>query len=188
MDFDDFQSTLSNKGDSSIFVRFYDRSVKTSELDRRGLAKYKTVVFVEKRTRDDPSRYDQPASKDDIMAFPVEYQRYQLQKKQTEEGTPLEQFAFLDTSQIESCHYYGIFTLEALVNLPKEKIETLNLEKEAEKAKKFLDMNKNNTSIADFEKREEEYKTKIYNLEEQISALKETIKALEENSKTKKER
>lgn len=187
MDFD-FQTALSNKTENSIFVRFYDRHIKTNDLDQRGLAKYKTVTFIEKRTRDDPSCYNQPARKDDILAFPLEYQRYQLQKKQMEDGTPLELFAFLDTSQIESCHYYGLFTLEALVALPQDKVEALNLVKEVEKAHVFLSLNKNNSAITAFEKKEEAYKTKIFNLEERLTALQKKIRSLEEKLKSTSEK
>ena len=72
--------------------------------------------------------------------------------------------------------------------LPQDKVEALNLVKEVEKAHVFLSLNKNNSAITAFEKKEEAYKTKIFNLEERLTALQKKIRYLEEKLKSTSEK
>lgn len=163
MDFDTYQQLIEqNKShlDDGVVARFYDRAVKTDELDVNGIPQFVTVCYCEIRIKDNTTEvFDQPATPDKIKRFPVEYARYQLSKKQVKEGHPLENFAFLTLSEIESCKYHGIFTLEALVELSETKIKELNLQKEQNIARNFLANNqqiKFSENIAELKKKYEE--------------------------------
>jgi len=183
-EFAEFQGAINNKGEDGVVARFYDKVVKTDKLTDKGLPVFETKCFVEIRIRDNNCDvYDQPADKEKIMRFPTEYNRYLIEKKQAEKGTPLNQFAFLTVAEIESLKFHGIFTVEALANLDDEKALQLGLENEKKLAKKFLTANAKNVKIADFEKKEKEYKKEIADLKKEIEELKEKVNQAKEDNK-----
>lgn len=173
MDFSTFQNMIDgHRGEEGVFARFYDRAVKSSEVNDNGLPIFNNKTFIEIRTKDNSDVYDQPAREDHQRRFPVEYSRYLLEKKQVTEGTPLNMFAFLTAAQFETCKSRGIFTVEVLAGIEDERAKALNLEQEKALAIKFVEGAKGNKAIADFAKKEKEYKAKIKKLEEEIKALK----------------
>lgn len=139
MDFAMFEKFANNSGsEEGVAARFYDRAVKTGEVGENGLPKFKLVCFCEIRIKDNTSEiYDQPASEEKIRRFPAEYARYQLGKKQVVDGTPLEQFAFLNRAEVETLKVHGIFTVEALAAVDPDKSRQLGLEEERQLAEKF---------------------------------------------------
>lgn len=173
-DFSMFQDLLNNsKGEEGVAARFYDRSVKTSKIDDNGMPVFENVTYVEIRMKDNNTDvYDQPADKEKIRRFPLEYQRYQLERKQIKDGTPLNQFAFLDAAQIDTLKVRGIFTVEALAELPEEKAVQLNVVREQELAAKFLANAKDNKVLLEWQEQEKAYQDEIKKLQEEIAALK----------------
>lgn len=173
-DFSMFQDLLNNsKGEEGVAARFYDRSVKTSKIDDNGMPVFENVTYVEIRMKDNNTDvYDQPADKEKIRRFPLEYQRYQLERKQIKDGTPLNQFAFLDAAQIDTLKVRGIFTVEALAELPEEKAAQLNVVREHELAVKFLENAKDNKVLLEWQEKEKAYQDEIKRLQEEIAALK----------------
>ena len=156
MDFEMFQQLLDeaqNSREQNVAARFYDRAVKTGEVNANGLPKFKNVCFAEIRIRDSHDVFDQPATPEKIKRFPVEYNRYLLSKKQAENGAPLEQFAFLTAAEIESLKYHGIFTVEALAALDEVRAENLGVAEERRLAQDFL---KNAAPNADLNRRRAE--------------------------------
>lgn len=179
MDFAMFEKVANNSGsEEGIVARFYDRTVKTQEIADNGLPKFKQVCFCEIRIKDNISEvFDQPATEDKIKRFPVEYARYQLAKKQVAEGTPLEQFAFLDRAEIESLKIHGIFTVETLAALSADRAVLLGIEKERQLAEKFLLQAKDNLSLKNWQQKEEKYLAKIAQLEEKLALLSKDKKS-----------
>lgn len=175
-----YQPMCSEKG---VFAEFYDKVIKSDEVNDKGLPIFKTRTYIRIRTKDNPDIYDQPAGAEYKQRFHLEYNRYMMGKKEVQNGTPLNQFAFLSAEQIEACKFCGVFTVEKLVEMQDEQINMLNLGNECEAAKKFLAMNKNNKIIDDFEKKEKEYLAEIASLKEQIKELK----AAKKTTKTVKE-
>lgn len=176
-DFSMFQDLLNNsKGEEGVAARFYDRSVKTSKIDDNGMPVFENVTYVEIRMKDNNTDvYDQPADKEKIRRFPLEYQRYQLERKQIKDGTPLNQFAFLDAAQIDTLKVRGIFTVEALAELPEEKAVQLNVVREYELAAKFLANAKDNKVLLEWQEREKAYQDEIKKLQEEIATLKAPV-------------
>lgn len=181
IDFSTFQSLLTKDRQSSgdVFVRFYDRVVKSDSVNEKtGMPIFKTRCFVQIRIKNNSSEiYDQPASDEKIQRYPVEYNRYLLNKKQVQEGTPLDQFSFLTVAQIEALKYYGIFSVEALAGLTQQKAQDLDILSEWQKAKNFLDTEQLRVA---FEKLKKDYAL----LEEENRLLKET-KSLKKRQKDK---
>ena len=141
MDFAMFEKIANNScSEEGVVARFYDRAVKTGEVGANGLPKFRLACFCEIRIKDNNSEvYDQPATAEKIRRFPVEYARYQLGKKQVVEGTPLEQFAFLNRAEVETLKVHGIFTVEALNEMPEDKAVQLGIADERHLAQKFLE-------------------------------------------------
>lgn len=185
MDFATFEKFANNvNSEDGVIARFYDRVVKTDKLTEDGLPKFKLVCFCEIRIKDNNSEiYDQPATKEKIRRFPREYELYKISKQQAEDGTPLEQFAFLDAAEIETLKMRGIFTVESLANLPKEKAEELSLVKEKDLAYKFVQQAKGNLGLAEWQKKEEQYLEKISLLESRLESLQQQIKMGRKNEK-----
>lgn len=177
MDFATYQNLIEqNKSRrcDSLVARFYDRPVKTEDFDANGMPVFKTVCYCEIRIKDNTTEvFDQPATEEKIARFPVEYARYQLSRKQIENGTPLEQFAFLTLSEIEACKYRGIFTIEALADLSDSHARDLGITEERLLAQRFLAGNRKIKQALDTEKLITEYQQKIAALETEITRFRQ---------------
>ncbi len=176
MDFATYQNLINQnkqRNDDSITARFYDRAIKTTQFDNNGIPVFKNVCYCEIRIKDNTTEvFDQPADSEKINRFPVEYARYQLLKKQLEEGTPLEKFAFLTASEIETCKYRGIFTIEALAEMTEEKAQNLNLQNEQGLARKFVEFNQNINKKFNLADVETKYKKEISALKAELNQYK----------------
>ena len=162
-----------NQSEEGVIARFYDRAVKTGRIDKQGFPIFENVCFCEIRLKDNNSEvFDQPASDEKKKRFPTEYARYLLGKKQEEEGTPLEQFAFLSLSEIESLKIRGIFTVEALAGLDEETARLIGVLSENKAAKLFLQQAKGHKALIEAQKREERYLAEIDFLKSQIEKLR----------------
>ena len=178
MDFAIFDK-VAKEGNSEdgVIARFYDRAVKTDSLSSDGLPKFRLQCFCEIRIKDNNSEvFDQPATDDKIRRFPAEYARYCLSKKRVENGTPLEQFAFLDAAEIESLKLRGICTVEELTRLDDFRAQELDLVKEKELAIKFVEQARGNLNLAEWQEKENKYLQKIKVLEDEIKVLKQSKK------------
>lgn len=171
-DFAMFQKLINNKTEDGVFARFYNKAVKTGNTKENGLPEFKNKVYVEIRIRDNNDVVDRKADEEDFARFPIEYNRFLLEQKQVENGTPLNQFAFLDASQLETCKYRGVFTVETLAGLDDEKARSIDLLEERDLAKRFIEISKNNQVIDDFAKKEKKYQNEIKKLKEEIARLK----------------
>lgn len=181
-DFAMFQNMLNNQQqEKDVFATFYDKIVKTSAVGENGMPIFKTVLYIKIEVKNNRDVFDQPAGQEYIRRFPVEYNRYLISKKERENGTPLAQFAFLNTAQIEECEHYGIFTVERLAELTDEQAGSINIIDERDAAKRFLDFAKNNAAIAEFNKKEKAYKAQIKELQAQIKELQAAKKEVKED-------
>ncbi|MBE6447907.1 MAG: hypothetical protein E7018_01230 [Alphaproteobacteria bacterium] len=170
----------SSCSEDGVCARFYDRSIKTDRIDDAGFPVFKNVCFCEIRIKDNNSEvFDQPATEDKKRRFPQEYARYLLGKKQVSEGTPLEQFAFLSSAEIDSLKYRGVFTVEALAQLPQDKASSLGLIREKDLAQKFVSQASTNKKLADWQVEEEKYICQICHLEDELKKLQQQLKTKE---------
>lgn len=168
-----FRQIADNKSDDrNVAARFYDKAVKTTEVNDNGLPIFKNVTYVEIRLKDNNTEvFNQPANQDKIRRFPREYALYKMAKEQIKEGTPLEQFAFLTAAEVATCKNRGVFTVEALAELSVEKVQSLSLQNENKLAKIFIQNAKKNNEMVDLARRENEYKDKIAEYREKIDII-----------------
>lgn len=175
IDFSLFQSYLSEgSSEKGVFAKFYDKYIKTGNVQENGLPEYELVPYIEIRVRDSQEVIDRRAGREDFARFPREHGFYMVKKEKSKEGTPLNMFAFLSMPQIEACSNRGVFTVEALAGLDDEKAKSLSLSEESALARKFLEISKNNQAISDYE-------TEIKKLKDRIAQLEEENKSLREN-------
>lgn len=189
MDFAMFQQIASQvENEKNVAARFYDKAVKTSEVNENGLPIFKNVTYVEIRIKDNNTEvFNQPATEEKIKRFPKEYALYKLSKEQAKDGTPLEQFSFLSAAEIATCKARGVFTVEALAELDFAKVNSLGLQNEHVLAQMFLETSGDNLKLKKFAEREKEYKSKIAELEEKVASLQEKLKHTQFNWKKNKE-
>lgn len=173
LDFNMFNSVLQNRGkEEGVFARFYDKLVKTGNIQENGLPEFKQKTYIEIRTRNSSDSPNRLADDADIARFPREYNFYLAKKEKQKEGTPLSMFAFLTVQQLESCDLKGVFTVEALAGLTDEQAQSLGLTEERNIAVKFLEVSKDNGALARLEEENAKLKAQIATLEDEIKALK----------------
>lgn len=165
MDFDFamFRQVADNQNDDrNVVARFYDKAIKTTAVNSNGLPIFKNVTYVEIRLKDNNTEvFNQPANEEKIRRFAREYALYKMAKEQIKEGTPLEQFAFLTAAEVATCKNRGIFSVEALAELPSDRVQCLGLQNEHKLAKIFMQTAHNNVSVAELARKEREYNNKI---------------------------
>ena len=172
-EFSNFQnSLLPQNQNNGVFARFYDKYVKTGEVQSNGLPKFEKKLYVEIKMRDQHDVFDQPATEEHEKRFERAYQLYLQGRQQMKDGTPLEMFSFLSLEQIECCHLRGIFNVEKLSALDAKTAKNLDLQVEKELAVKFLKISKNNQAIFEIQNEKNECLRKIENLEKEIERLK----------------
>lgn len=177
MDYALFQQVIGqSESEKNVAARFYDKAVKTNEVAKNGLPVFKNVTYIEIRLKDNSTEvFNQPATNEKIRRFPKEYALYQLSKKQVENGTPLEQFAFLTAAEIATCKSRGVFTVEALAGLDIDKVQSLGLQDEHVLAEMFLEKSNNNKMLDDFAKKEVEYERALEALREQLAVVQRAL-------------
>ena len=177
MDYAPFQQVIGqSESEKNVAARFYDKAVKTNEVAKNGLPVFKNVTYIEIRLKDNSTEvFNQPATDEKIRRFPKEYALYQLSKKQVENGTPLEQFAFLTAAEIATCKSRGVFTVEALAGLDIDKVQSLGLQDEHVLAEMFLEKSNNNKMLDDFAKKEVEYERALEALREQLAVVQRAL-------------
>lgn len=177
MDYALFQQVIGqSESEKNVAARFYDKAVKTNEVAKNGLPIFKNVTYIEIRLKDNSTEvFNQPATDEKIRRFPKEYALYQLSKKQVENGTPLEQFAFLTAAEIATCKSRGVFTVEALAGLDIDKVQSLGLQDEHVLAEMFLEKSNNNKMLDDFAKKEVEYERALEALRGQLAVVQRAL-------------
>ena len=169
----EFYKAAENK-DEGVYARFYDKYEKTDEINGNGLPVFEPRTWVEIKIKDSYDVVDNRATREHINRFPNAYNLYLTKKEKLKEGTPLTMFAFLNPAQIECCDIRGIYTVEALAGLDKEKALSIGLTEEAELARKFIELQNNNKDIKAYEDKIKELENTIIRLENELNAYKET--------------
>ncbi len=179
-DFLTFRNVIENSNiEKDTFARFYDRSVKTNEINpKTGVPIFKDVCFVEIRIKNNNTDiYDQPASEEKKARFPNEYRQYLKEKETRPIGTALENFSFLTASQINTLKFYHIDTLEKLSALTPEQASDLDIVNEYHLAQNFLAGAKKQFEVAGWQE-------KVTLLNQKIQELEAALKAAQQKKTT----
>ena len=102
-----------------------------------------------------------------------------MAKKQVENGTPLENFAFLTAAQTDTLKFHGIFTVEALATISEQQAQDLDLSAERQSAIRFMKSAQANLTQIEWQGRVDNLLAEIDVLKAEIDTQKTHIDDLE---------
>lgn len=119
--------SMSHGNDANLFAEFYVRAVPHNlRTEQEGRPIFIDQIFVKIYIPGDRnSAIDRKARDEDKVRFPRQWAAFELQKQQTVEGTPLDQWALLTPSQCAEYRALHIFTVEQLANLSDSQIQKI---------------------------------------------------------------
>lgn len=152
---------------------FYDKAVQDrKETEIQGRAVFKNVPFVEILIPGAPNQRPNLRATDEYKArFPKAWGAYLERKKGLADGTPLEQWPYLNAAQVAELKHAGVYSVEQLSAVADGNLKNLGLHGRdlRDRAKQFLQ----GSSDTERELRETavEQARKIANLEAKIEQL-----------------
>lgn len=121
---------------------FYDKAVQNvRETERQGRAVYEMVPYVEIILPGTPNqRPNMRATDEHKKWFPTAWQAYLERKQGLVDGTPLEQWPYLNPAQIAELKHAGVYSVEALAAVTDGSLKNLGMHGRdlRERAKQFL--------------------------------------------------
>jgi hypothetical protein len=159
---------MERMGDDKLMVKFYSRSVKDdakSKEANRAIFEEQTYINI-KLPGDKNNDVNRVAFPEDIVRFPVHYERYRKNQDQVI-GTPLSAVGFLTEPQVEEYKTLFIRTVEQLAGLPDVTCQKImGSVTHKQQAQAFLDSFKSaDTLRAEFQKKFEEQAAQIAELQ-----------------------
>lgn len=138
---DEWVSVARDKDDNCIPI-FHLRAVHMkARSEQEGRPVYENRVFVEVFAPGSKNEVHVAQVKDEHKKrWPVEWAKFERNNDTTVEGTPLEQWPFLDAARIAELKHYNILTVEHVLNVSDANKHVLGLDanKLQERARQFL--------------------------------------------------
>lgn len=107
----------------------------------------------------------------DIDRWPRQYQAFQNQQKQHQEGTPLEECAFLTRSDVANLKSDNVHTLEQLASIPDVNLTRMGARGMRDKAKLLVENSKANANDLKLQKINEDLQLQIDALKNQLQGF-----------------
>lgn len=107
------------RGEDNTIPRFYMRAVQDPlETERQNRPIYKEVPYVEIIVPGDKNnRPDVKVTDEHKRRWPVQWEKFQISKREVLEGTPIESWPLLNRAQVAEFKALGILTVESLAGL-----------------------------------------------------------------------
>lgn len=168
--------------DNQCFVEFEMVPVQnTKRTEKEGCPQFDDVPFVKIMFPGDKTKVVfKKATDEHKTRFPKQWEAFQRQEKQSQQGYPLEQWPILTKSEVATLKALNIFTVEALANLPDTALTFLGGRVYREKAQATLAKAKDEGAILAVKAENEALKA-------EIDALKQQVKEIA-NLKSKKDK
>lgn len=174
---------VSHGSDAGLFVEFYMKSIKM-EFDSTKAGRYigKDVPFIRIRfpgnklhAPDRPAKLEYNDGEDQSMPldnrrFPQQWNAFIAQKEQAQVGTPLEEWAILNKSEVLEMKSLHIHTVEQLAMAPDTALTWLGAREIRKKAMAFLAQAKDGEEINRLIAKNETLENDIAFLKEQMRA------------------
>lgn len=160
-------------------VHFYQKAVINNyKTNQAGVPVFEDKDFIRIRTGDKNFIYDQPVNDQMKARYAKEYANYKQGKLTPLIGTPLDEWAQISASQVETLKYHGLRTVEELSTLTDAALQSLGMGyfEIRKKALKFVESKKD----VEMQSKQEAY---IASLEAKIAALS----AIAEKKQSEKE-
>lgn len=133
--------------DAGLLVEFYWRAVQSkAKTEEAGRPVYENRPYIRiKIVGDNTKKIDRPVNMvasgnvpSDPDRFPRQWERFNSNKPQTLEGTPIEEWPPLTPADVENFKTAGIFTVEQLASLGDNNIKGMGMRAWRDKAKNWI--------------------------------------------------
>ncbi len=168
-----------NYDDGGMVVLFYYRpTLDAIQSKESGRPIYKDIEYVKYHPPTERLNInDRPATDEHRRRWPLQYQQFQQNKAQVNEGTPVDQLYPEHPSIAAQCRASSVFTVEQLASLEGTQIDALGMgaQRWVNYARKYLEMA--NTSV-----KAVQYRADMEKLEGQLRVVIEQNKQLQEEN------
>ncbi len=134
-------------------------------------------------------RPNRPVTEADKTRWPAAYRRFQQTREETLDGTPVEQWPFLNRAQVAELKANGIMTIEAIADIPDGMLEQLgrNGREIQKRAKQFLQPQSDTekelrAQVVTLEGQVREKDMLVENLNQRIEAMERQVTAMTQRS------
>jgi len=133
---------FSQEADSKVYAEFMMHPRENPKKSREaGRPVYDEVPYVRIMAAGDKDNIVmRPIRETDKQRFPRQWQAFQNKEEQTQEGTPLSEWAGISRAQIEELRHFNIRTVEALANAPDANLQKfMGINALKQKAKAYME-------------------------------------------------
>jgi len=150
-----------------------------AESARQGKPVARTRIFLKHFTPGDTSlEVDKPMKPGDEHKYPEQWAAFQAKRSQVVDGTPVEMWPQLSTTQVWEFKAMKIFTVEQLVGLPDQFAQKIQgYQHLKKKAETFLQLARDATVLESKDKRLAEQDARIAELERTVRELTASVQA-----------
>lgn len=174
---------------NGIFPRFFIKAVEhKAESEKQGRPIFRDVEYVEIRIAGDKNNVPVFKVNDEHRSrWPEVYKQFKAGLEQTQEGTPLDEWSVLPRSKVEEYKALGIYTVEALADLPDSAIHRIGMDarKIMAQAKAFIEDAKDNAKVNELAAQNEALKAELDLIKAQVSGLDKLSELQAENEALK---
>jgi len=150
-----------------------------AESAKQGKPVARTRIFVKHFTPGDTSlEVDKPMKPGDEHKYPEQWAAFQAKRSQVVDGTPVEMWPQLSTTQVWEFKAMKIFTVEQLIGLPDQFAQKIQgFQQLKKKAETFLQLAKDASAIEAKDKENAELRAMIAQLQDQVRELTSSVQA-----------
>lgn len=114
-------------GEDSCVPRFYLREVQNTALsEKEGRPRFDMKPYVEIFIPGEKhNRPDRPVNENDKRRWPGAWEKFQATQQEVLEGTPIEQWPYLNRAQVAEMKALGVMTIESLAGMADGLLEKL---------------------------------------------------------------
>ena len=118
-----------------------------------------------------------PVRDTDKQRFPRQWEAFMTNAEQPAEGTPLEEWAGISRSMVEELKFFGIRTMEALVDMPDSQAQKfMGINALRQKAKAWIDDAKGKAPIEALQRENDALKAQMQEMRDELLAMKNAPK------------
>lgn len=187
-DYHDFEPNQQSKGDETLLVKFYFKSVQNAEeTAAEGRPMFKDKEYIDIRIPGQSDQVTRPAGQRDKLRFPRHYAAFQQRMEMPVDGTPLIEWPMVNRSLADQLAFQGIKTVEQMAELNDSLMGSVHgMQTLKQKARDWLEATKDDGVLSRLRDELVSRDSLIAEQQSQMSAMMARIEALEETPKPKK--
>lgn len=161
-------------GDDRVYAEFFLHPKRNRlKSEKQGRDIFEDVPYIKIMIPGDKDNIvERPVRDSDKQRFPKQWAAFQNSETQTQEGTPLTEWAGISRSIVEELKFFGVRTVEALAHMPDSQGQNfMGFNTLKQKAKAYLEDSKLMVPIANLNSENAELKQQLAELQAQMAAL-----------------